>query len=138
MVFVHERIINWGDTDAANIVYTGKYFEYSLEAIEAWFRRVLHVDWYELNLNQKIGTPFVHVDMDIKSMLTPHNILRIKVFVEKIGRSSLTFKLLGERDDGKESFIASFICCMISRPDNEVIAIPEQMLQPIIKYIEDT
>jgi len=136
MPFIYERVIHWGDTDSANIVYTGKYFEYSLEAIEAWFRMVVGVDWYELNINQNIGTPFVHVDMDFKSMLTPKNILYVKVYVEKYGTSSLTFKLLGERDDGILSFEANYVCCIISRPDNKVISIPSDMLNRIKKYIE--
>lgn len=71
MVYIYQKTINWGDTDAAEIVFTGNYLDYSMEAIEGWFREVLKVDWYELNINLNMGTPFVHIEMDIKSMLTP-------------------------------------------------------------------
>ncbi len=135
MVYVHQKTINWSDTDAAEIVYTGNYLNYSLEAIEGWFKDVIGLNWYELNNDQKMGTPFVHIEMNIKSMLTPMNSLEIYVYVEKMGKSSIAYKIIGKKDREIESFNALLVCCIINRPDNKVIAIPDDYREKINNYI---
>ena len=44
--FTYRREIFWGDTDTARIVYTGKFADYILEAVEAWMRAYLGTDWF--------------------------------------------------------------------------------------------
>ncbi len=133
-LYVHKRIINWGDTDAAQIVYTTRYTDFSLEAIEGWLRAVLGFDWYELNINRHMGTPFVHIDMDLKAMLTPQHTLYITVYVENIGRSSITFRLSGHRDDGVECYAGRFVCVVVTRDGEKPIPIPEDMRKCIEEY----
>ena len=38
--FVHRRVPTWGETDGARIVYTVRFVDYAMDAIEAWFREV--------------------------------------------------------------------------------------------------
>lgn len=109
-----------------------------MEAVEGWFRSVLGVDWYELNVNRGMGTPFVHVDMDFSAMLTPHNTLDIKVLVERCGRCSITFRVIAEREDGVESFAGRYACCLVSRPGNKPIVIPGEMRRKIEEYQQET
>jgi 4-hydroxybenzoyl-CoA thioesterase len=67
----YKRRPQWGDTDAARIVYTGKIADYILEAIDHFMREVLEMPWFELNVDEQVGTPFVSVKYDIFAPLTP-------------------------------------------------------------------
>jgi acyl-CoA thioesterase FadM len=98
--FVHRRAITWGDTDTAGIAYTARIPEYGLEAIEAWFRERIHLDWYAIARDQGLGTPFVHLSFDFRSPLTPRHMLATEVRLARLGGSSMTFDLLGRTEPG--------------------------------------
>jgi 4-hydroxybenzoyl-CoA thioesterase len=103
--FVHRRIVVWGDTDSAAIVYTGRFLDFMLEAIEALLRERVGADWYRMNVDENIGTPFVNVRLDFKRPVTPREPLDIRVLVARVGRSSVTFAVQG---DGAESSLLKF------------------------------
>jgi len=134
--YVHRRRIQWGDTDAAQIVYTVRFFDFIMEAIEGWFWAVVGVDWYRLNLDMNLGTPFVHVDMDFKAPLTPRHDLETIVRVERLGSKSLTFQISGRRSDGTSSFEARFICCMVDNRTMTPVAVPDEMRDRIRGYMD--
>ncbi len=89
--FVHRRDIFWGDTDPAKIAYTGRFSDFLLEAIESFYRDRLGTDWYAITMDEDLGTPFVHMEFDFKSPVTPREPLAITVLVEKFGRSSVNY-----------------------------------------------
>src|SRR5271166_435143 len=65
--FVHRIRVRWGDCDPAKIAYTGNIPAWALEAIESWWEHHAGVDWYRINLDRNVGTPFVHMKMDFRS-----------------------------------------------------------------------
>ena len=83
--YVQKRKPKWCETDGAQIVYTVRFVDYAMDAIEGWFRDVLKVDWFRMNTELDMGTPFVKIDMDIQSPLTPHHELEVRVLVERMG-----------------------------------------------------
>lgn len=137
----YDRTLHWGDTDAARIVYTGNYFPLCLEAIEGWFRHVLEVDWFEMNINLGIGTPFVHAEVDINKPLTPQNQLRMSVYVERLGNKSLTFRVEGLRDphiDTDSAFTGTFTCCFTQTDTFTSTVIPRNFRERIERYRKET
>ncbi len=112
-LFVHRRSVTWGDTDAAGIAYTGRFPNFALEAIEAWFIDRLGVDWYALHLHHGGGTPFVHISMDFRSPLRPRDALLTTVALRKAGRSSLEFAVTGRTEAGVVSFEGRFVCAFV-------------------------
>lgn len=132
--FVHRRVINWGDTDAARIVYTGRFLDFALEAIEDWFRTVVGYGWYEMNMDLGIGTPFVKADIDFKAPLTPRDGLATTVLVERAGRASIAFNVAGERDDGVCSFTGRLVCCAIAAGEMKPVEIPADWRARIEHY----
>lgn len=133
--FVHHRVINWSDTDAALIVYTVRFVDFSMEAIEQWFRTVVGSGWYEMNMDRGLGTPFVKVDIDFKAPLTPRHKLKMTVLVERLGRSSISFQVTGERDDGVCSFVGRLVCCAVDTGTKKPVAIPDDWRANIEDYI---
>lgn len=53
--YVYRRRVRWGDSDAARIAYTVRFFDYAMEAIEGWFDDVLGSDWYISNTQHGLG-----------------------------------------------------------------------------------
>ena len=132
--FVYRREIFWGDTDTALIVYTGRFVDYALEAIESWYRVHLDTDWYRLNVDRKIGTPFVHVEMDFVSPLTPKDRLAVEVRVDHMGTSSLGFRVLGYANEERLSFRGHMVCAFIDIATKSKIPIPEAFRDRIAAY----
>lgn len=132
--FVYRRDIFWGDTDTALIVYTGRFVDYALEAIESWFRAYLGTDWYQLNVDRKMGTPFVHVDIDFVSPLTPRDHLGVAVRVERLGTSSLGFRIEGYANEERLSFRGHLVCAFVDITTMSKIPIPDEYRDKIAAY----
>jgi len=125
--FVHRRTISWGDTDPARMAYTGRFSDFMLEAIEAWFRARLDTDWYRLNIDEGMGTPFVSIAMDFKSPVTPREPLDIAVRVARVGTSSLSFAVeaLGA-ETRRLCFTGSATCVFVDGQRLKPIPIPDK------------
>ena len=137
--FVHWRTITFGDTDAAAIVYTPNFSNYCMEAAEIWFQECLRIDWYLINTNFGMGTPVVHMEIDFISSLKSNDLLGVKVEVERIGKSTITLVLKGERKRNQENelvncFNAKFIFCFTSLKANGAIPIPNEQVLLLNNY----
>ncbi len=121
---MHTRRVRFADTDAAGIAWTGRIVEFALDAIDSWFRARLDTDWYELNIDQDVGTPFVRVAVEFRSPLTPRDTLGTEVRVAMIGRSSLTFAIAG-RVGERLIYEGELTCVFVTRSTGRSIPIPE-------------
>jgi 4-hydroxybenzoyl-CoA thioesterase len=113
--FVHAREIVWGDTDAAGIAYTGRFPNFTLDAIDAWFAARLGTDWFRLHTEQGGGTPFVPVSMDFKRPLRPRDRLETEVLLRRLGRTSLEFGVTGRLAERAVSFTGRFVCVFVDK-----------------------
>ena len=95
MAFTHEITVGWADCDPAAIAFTGRIPYFALEAIDAFWREMVGLDWYQLNLDQNIGTPFVHLSLDFSAPVTPRHKLACNVEVTRLGTTSISFRVSG-------------------------------------------
>ena len=107
MAFTHEITVTWADCDPAAIAFTGRIPYWALEAIDAFWRDVVGVDWYALNLDLNYGTPFVHMSLDFSAPVTPRHRLICRVVVERVGTTSISFRVTGSQD-GTDCFTGRF------------------------------
>lgn len=127
--FVHRIQVRWGDCDPANIAYTGRIPALALEAIEAWWEHHTGLDWYRINLDRKIGTPFVHMAMDFRSPVTPRHLLDCEVVLKKLGNRSITHSVRASQDGVlcfEGEFVAVFVDAVMkprTLPDDLLAAI---------------
>ena len=110
--FVHARRVRWGESDPARIVYTARFLDFAMDAIEAFFQDRLGAGFYELNLDHGIGTPFVHVELDFRSPLTPRDTLETEVRLVRLGGSSVTFAVAG-RAGGRLAFEGKLVSAFV-------------------------
>jgi acyl-CoA thioesterase FadM len=121
--YVHAAQIRFADTDAAGIAYTGRFPNLAMDAIDGWFRERLDTDWFRLNIDERIGTPFVHMSMDFRSPLTPRDMLETTVLIPKTGSTSLTLNVIG-RVGTRISFEGRFVCVFVDPVAAKPIEIP--------------
>jgi len=138
--YIHWRTVSFGDTDAAAIVYTTRFTDYCMDAAESWFRKYLEIDWYKININQGMGTPVVHMELDFTSSLIGGDKLGVVVRVSKVGRSTVTLEFEGLRKRGESNeitscFTAKFVHCFYSNAVAGAIPIPTKQRQFIDDYL---
>ena len=125
--FVHRRQISWGDTDTARIVYTARIPHFAMEAIEAWFVDRVGTGFYDLATEHRLGTPFVHIELDFRSPMTPRDRIATTVLLERMGRSSLTFGLTSHAEaEGRLCWSGRFICVYTNPETYKSVEVPER------------
>ena len=107
--FTYRRDIFWGDTDTARIVYTGKFADFILEAVEAWMRAYLGTDWFVQTVDEDRGGPIVRLEIDFMSPLTPKDGLEVDVFIEDVGTAAITYRCVGYTSERRLSFSGKLV-----------------------------
>ncbi|OAN52352.1 hypothetical protein A6A04_01280 [Paramagnetospirillum marisnigri] len=133
-LFSHEHRVHFGDSDAARIVYTPRFLEYAMEALEIFMADIIGFDWYHMNVAHGFGTPFVKVEMEMLAPLRPGDRVCVHVFVDKVGNSSLHFSTRGLRHDGELCFSTRFVCVVADQDAGKSIPIPAPMRARLDAY----
>lgn len=121
--FIHRARVSWGDCDPARIAYTARIPHFALDAIDAWWDHHVGLDWFKLNVDHGIGTPFVHLDVDFRSPVTPRAPLDCAVSFIRLGESSTGFRVEG-RQDGTLCFEGTFVSVFIDGKSFRRIPVP--------------
>ena len=85
--------VNFGDCDPAGIVYYPTLFHYCHVAFERSWNESLGIPYAELITERKVGFPTVHVETDFTSPARYGDALEFRVSVERIGSSSVTYRI---------------------------------------------
>ncbi|WP_425074541.1 acyl-CoA thioesterase [Sagittula sp. S175] len=111
--YVHEIRVAWGDCDPARIVYTARIPWFALDAINGWWEDRLGDGWFQMELDRGVGTPFVNMNLDFRSPITPRHRLMCSVQPVRLGETSITFEVVG-RQDGVVCFEGRFTCVFVT------------------------
>jgi len=126
--FVHRIRVAWADCDPALIAYTGRIPYWGLEAIDAWWEHFAGLDWFALNVDRGIGTPFVHLSFDFKSPVTPRHALDCEVSLARLGDKSIHHKVTG-RQGGVLCFEGSFVSVFVDAKTFSARQAPDDLRQ---------
>ncbi|MBM3569174.1 MAG: acyl-CoA thioesterase [Alphaproteobacteria bacterium] len=133
-LYVHRRVVAWGDCDPARIVYTPKFLDYALEAAEALFARLVGVDWYRLNLERGQGQPLVHADLDFVSAARPGDRLLLAVRIAALSRATLTYRVEARLAKGGRCFDATLVSVLIDTRRFKSISWPKDYRRRLAAY----
>ncbi len=126
-MITYERPVRFEDTDAAGLVFFGRFFGYAHEAMEALFSGLIG-GYAHLIIDRKIGFPAVHVDADFKSPLRYGDTARISVDVTKIGNKSTTLRFTFARaSDSKHVATVTHTCAVSDLVQLHAIPIPDDV-----------
>ena len=111
--FTIRRRVNWGDSDTAEIAYTGSFIPFAIDTLEVWYEAVLGFDFYQLKRNN-MGNPAVSLHFDFHAPIVVGERLDIAVFVERLGRSSITHRFEMTKVGGPLVCTASFTAALVT------------------------
>ncbi len=83
-VFAHRLVVRFADCDLLGHVNNAVYFTYFEQARIAWWRHVAGDDRFP-----GANTVVVHAECDYRAPAFPHEALDIRVWLDRIGRSSV-------------------------------------------------
>ena len=81
--------VRFGDVDPAGIVYFPKIYDYVHEAFEDLWEVHVQARYYQLLLEQRIGFPLVHSEVDFRKPLRFGDRPIVRVSCWKLGRTSI-------------------------------------------------
>jgi YbgC/YbaW family acyl-CoA thioester hydrolase len=90
ILFRTTRRVEFVDTDVAGIVHFSNFFRY-MESAEAEFLRSLGLSFKMIWQGHSLGLPRVAASCDYLSPARFDDVLDVAVWVEKLGRSSITY-----------------------------------------------
>lgn len=134
-MFEHEIRVTWGDCDPANIVYSGRIPGFALEAIDAWWEHYLGDDWYRMEMDRNIGTPFVHMSLDFRSPVTPRHRLKLKVWPTSLGETSIGFHVSGYQNE-KLCFEGDFVNVFVVSNEFRKAPPPKEIRELVMPLIQ--
>ena len=111
--FALRRRLNWGDSDTAEIAYTGSFIPFAIDTLEVWYEAVLGFNFYDLK-QQNMGNPAVSLHFDFHAPIVVGERLDITVFVERLGRSSITHRFEMTKVGGPLICSASFTAALVT------------------------
>jgi len=126
--------IGWGDCDPAQIAYTANIPGWGLSGIEEWYRQCIGYDWYAINLELGIGTPFVSLNFSFLSPVKPGDILQIHVRVSGIGNRSISHSIEGFQNDRK-CFTGETVAAFVDAATMKPTPVPENIRQSVNHYM---
>lgn len=132
--FIYRRRLRFGESDAASLIYTVHYFNYALDAIDAWYESIVGVSLYDLNTKHALSCPFVHTEMGFHAPLRPGDDLFVQVLVSRMGRSSLSFSLEGSLEDRSRRFSGRFTISFVAPALMKSIPIPSAIADRVRLY----
>ncbi len=132
--FIYEVRVSWADCDPAFIAFTGRIPYWALQALDAWWEHTTGVDWFALNVDRGIGTPFVHMSLDFRYPVTPRHQLFCQVDLMELGDKSIRFKVIGRQDD-KLCFEGEFVSAFVETKSFKSRKPPED-LRKVIEQLE--
>jgi 4-hydroxybenzoyl-CoA thioesterase len=97
--FVSEKQIRFHHCDPAGIVFYPQYFVLFNELVEDWFNEGLGVNFARFHTEGRHGIPMAHIECDFLEPSKVGEVLRLCLWVKKIGGSSLTLAVEAKAAD---------------------------------------
>lgn len=117
--------VRFGDVDQARIVYYPRFFHYCHVAMEETFRLAAGVSYRDVLEKDRLGFPAVHLEADFDDTVGYGETLRMQVVVEKVGRTSVTWRFTGVRaSDGKPALRARVVTVAVDMDRWAAVEVP--------------
>ena len=106
--FTVRRRIRWGDCDPAGVVYTGRFVEYLLGAVDLFSRHAFGGLRSAFVNGLGVDTPCKGLSLDFHVALAPDDTVDIVLEVARIGEHSWDLEATARLPDGRVAFRGRF------------------------------
>ena len=134
--FTVRRTVKWGECDPANIVYTPQFLHWAVEAAESFYSAILGLTWNENQTQRKLGSPMAQANLTFISPLKSGDVFDLVVKLDKVGRSSLTYRVTGQSPEGKPHFVSTLTAVFVSLESYRSHEMPADYREKLEAYRE--
>lgn len=124
-VFRQRRRIRFSQCDPAGIVFYPKYFEMFNDLMEAWVDTLMPGGFSDYILQQKLGLPSVHIDVDFHAVSRMGDDVELSLEVINVGRSSMTLRLQCADLNGEKRVTVQQKVVVTSLETHRAIPVPD-------------
>lgn len=126
--------VRWADCDPAGVVYTGKFNEYMLTAVNYFFDELGNGHYFQWIKDLNVDTPCKGLDMEFHGALWPEDEFDMHCRVSAIREHSYDIRTEARQKDGRRVFTGRFSPICISRQVRQRALIPQVMLDALQKF----
>lgn len=106
--FKVRRRVRWSECDPAGVVYTGKFVDYMLGAVNLFYANLTEKKYRDFAKETGVDTPCRGLEMDFRGALWPDDEFVMTLSVTSIRTTSFDMQVHAAQDDGREVFLARF------------------------------
>ena len=129
------RRVRWSECDPAGVVYTGKFTDFLLGAVNLFYANLVDMPYREFMRGLGIDTPCRGLEMDFRGALWPEDEFQIAVAVGEVRKTSFDLRLHATREGGEDVFFGRFTPICIPRGgERKSVAIPPAYLEALQKH----
>ncbi|HEV7894021.1 MAG TPA: thioesterase family protein [Pyrinomonadaceae bacterium] len=129
-----EERVRWGDVDAARIIFYGAYIRF-FEFAETELFRAVGLPYGVMFDELDVWLPRAHLECDFRHAAQLDDLLRVCVYVGRVGTKSLRLNFEVRRK-GEEELLAEahFVLVAVRRNTFESVPVPEELKTRLALY----
>jgi acyl-CoA thioesterase FadM len=129
------RRLAWGETDPAGVIYAPQAFHFAIAALEELWIEALGISFRDFLLRERKATPWVHNACDFAAPIFAGEAFTLTVAIEKLGASSLAYRVEAAGADGRARFSIKMVGAMIDLDTMKPCAIPDDIRAKLSPYV---
>jgi YbgC/YbaW family acyl-CoA thioester hydrolase len=133
--FTIEERVRWGDVDAARIIFYGAYIRF-FEIAETELFRAVGLPYSVIFDQIDLWLPRVHLECDFHRVAQLDDLLRVSVYVGRIGNKSIQLNFEVSRE-GEEDLVATahFVMAVVRKENFESVPVPDLLRERLSPYL---
>jgi YbgC/YbaW family acyl-CoA thioester hydrolase len=134
--FEHSGRVRFHQADPAGVLFYGRVFELVNDAYEELVRAAgfVYDDHFGM---QDYATPVVHIEADFRRPMAAGELLRVRLTVPRLGRSSFTLAYAISGEDGLERASGTVVHAFVAADTFTTIEIPPAVRAALARFAPD-
>jgi 4-hydroxybenzoyl-CoA thioesterase len=133
--FTAEVLVRFADCDPAGIVFYPKLMEMFNNLVEDWCSVGLKFSFDEIVVQRGWGLPTVRLEADFVAPCRMGEVLTAKLFVRKVGGSSLHADIVLCGPDQTDRVRGKVVLVLTDRREHRAIAFPDGLRKHILTFV---
>jgi 4-hydroxybenzoyl-CoA thioesterase len=133
--FATEVLVRFADCDPAGIVFYPRFLEMFNNLVEDWCSAGLNFSFDEIVMQRGWGLPTVHLETDFIAPCRLGEVLTARLFVRKIGRSSIHADIVLCGPDVTDRVRGKVVLVLTDRREHRAIAFPDELRNKILTCV---
>lgn len=137
MAVVLRRRVDWPMLDVASVVFYPQYFDLAHRFFEEAWEPICGVDYPTLTGKMRLGFPAVRTESDHVAPLRYGDEIVCKLWIEKVGTKSCTWRYQFENQDGLLCWNGKVVTVCVDLDNFESKPIPAELAENLAACGED-